>query len=414
MDSQALPAVLPSAERKVLKAQLRRAERSHRLRSLALIAPLLVFLIASFVLPIGTLLERAFDDSDLPKTLPATLAVLEKWDGQALPGEAAYAALALDLRELRESGRLGIPAKRLGYEISGFRSLLNKTLRKLPASAPYKEALVAANPEWGELPYWQAIRNAAGPHTARYLLAALDREHNAAGEIVVNPESAFIDVFLRTFWIAGVVTAWCLLLGYPVAYWLSILPPGKANLLMILVLLPFWTSLLVRTAAWIVLLQSGGLLNGLLMALGFTDQPLELVFNRFGVIVAMTHILLPFMILPLYSVMKGIPPYYVRAAVSLGAHPFLAFWKVYVPQTIAGVGAGCLLTYILALGYYITPALVGGPADQMVSYFVAFYTNKTINWGMASALGALLLAATLVLYAVYGRLVAAGNPQPRR
>ena len=373
-----------------------------------------MFLIASFVLPIGTLLERAFDDSDLPKTLPATLAVLEKWDGQALPGEAAYAALALDLRELRESGRLGIPAKRLGYEISGFRSLLNKTVRKLPESAPYKDALVAANPEWGELPYWQAIRNAAGPHTARYLLAALDREHNAAGEIVVNPESAFIDVFLRTFWIAGVVTAWCLLLGYPVAYWLSILPPGKANLLMILVLLPFWTSLLVRTAAWIVLLQSGGLLNGLLMALGFTDQPLELVFNRFGVIVAMTHILLPFMILPLYSVMKGIPPYYVRAAVSLGAHPFLAFWKVYVPQTIAGVGAGCLLTYILALGYYITPALVGGPADQMVSYFVAFYTNKTINWGMASALGALLLAATLVLYAVYGRLVAAGNPQPRR
>ncbi len=168
MDSQALPAVLPSAERKVLKAQLRRAERSHRLRSLALIAPLLVFLIASFVLPIGTLLERAFDDSDLPKTLPATLAVLEKWDGQALPGEAAYAALALDLRELRESGRLGIPAKRLGYEISGFRSLLNKTVRKLPESAPYKDALVAANPEWGELPYWQAIRNAAGPHTARY------------------------------------------------------------------------------------------------------------------------------------------------------------------------------------------------------------------------------------------------------
>ncbi|HXH03572.1 MAG TPA: ABC transporter permease, partial [Candidatus Competibacteraceae bacterium] len=142
--------------------------------------------------------------------------------------------------------------------------------------------------------------------------------------------------------------------------------------------------------------------------------PIQLVFNRFGVYVAMVHILLPFMILPLYSVMKGIKPHYLRAAVSLGAHPFLAFWKVYVPQTYAGIGAGGLLVFILAIGYYITPALVGSPQDQMISYFVAFYTNTTVNWGMASALGSILLLVTLLLYFVYARLSGLGRVQQRR
>ena len=165
---------------------------------------------------------------------------------------------------------------------------------------------------------------------------------------------------------------------------------------MILVLLPFWTSLLVRTGAWVVLLQREGPVNGLLQALGLTDEPLQLVYNRFGVYVAMTHILLPFMVLPLYSVMRGIPPEYMRAAASLGARPLRAFLRVYLPQTVPGIGAGCLLVFILAIGYYITPALVGGANDQMVSYFVAFFTNQTVNWGMAAALGAVLLIATLV------------------
>ncbi|BCQ65283.1 hypothetical protein PBOI14_70330 [Pseudomonas sp. Boi14] len=123
---------------------------------------------------------------------------------------------------------------------------------------------------------------------------------------------------------------------------------------MILVLLPFWTSILVRVAAWIVLLQSGGLINSALLAMGVIDKPLELVFNRTGVYISMVHILLPFMILPIYSVMKGISPTYMRAAISLGCHPFASFWRVYFPQTYAGVGAGCLLVFILAIGYYIT------------------------------------------------------------
>ncbi len=172
---------------------------------------------------------------------------------------------------------------------------------------------------------------------------------------------------------------------------------------MILVLIPFWTSILVRVAAWIVLLQSEGLVNKALLLAGLTQSPLELVFNRVGVYISMTHILLPFMILPLYSVMKSVPPTYLKAAVSLGSHPFAAFWRVYVPQTYPGIGAGVLLVFIMAGGYYITPALLGGPNEQMVSYFIAYFINTTINWGMACALGALLLAATLVLYGVYRR-----------
>jgi putative spermidine/putrescine transport system permease protein len=202
-----------------------------------------------------------------------------------------------------------------------------------------------------------------------------------------------------------VVTLWCLVLGYPLAYKLASLPARVSNLLLILVLLPFWTSLLVRTGAWVVLLQREGLVNDALLALRLIEQPLQLVYNRFGVYVAMTHILLPFMVLPLYSVMRGIPPQYMRAAASLGARPLRAFLRIYLPQTMPGIAAGCLLVFILAIGYYITPALVGGVNDQMISYFVAFYTNQTVNWGMASALGAVLLIATLALFVLYARLV---------
>jgi putative spermidine/putrescine transport system permease protein len=145
-------------------------------------------------------------------------------------------------------------------------------------------------------------------------------------------------------------------------------------------------------------------INGLLLGSGMIREPLHLIYNRVGVVIAMTHVLLPFMVLPLYSVMKGIPPSFMRAAASLGAPPLTAFRRVYLPMTLPGIGAGCLLVFILAIGYYITPALVGGASDQMLSYFVAFYTNQTINWGMAAALGGVLLAATLLLYGIYARL----------
>jgi putative spermidine/putrescine transport system permease protein len=217
-------------------------------------------------------------------------------------------------------------------------------------------------------------------------------------------QQVFGRILLRTFEISAVVTVLCVLLGYPLAWWLSTLPARRANLLMILVLVPFWTSILVRVAAWVVLLQREGLVNTALMATSVIDEPFALLFNRTGVLISMVHILLPFMILPVYSVMKSVPTTYVRAAVSLGSPPLAAFLRVYVPQTLPGVGAGALLVFILAIGYYVTPALLGGANDQMLSYYIAQYTNVDVNWGMACALGAILLAATLVLYAVYRRV----------
>jgi putative spermidine/putrescine transport system permease protein len=268
-----------------------------------------------------------------------------------------------------------------------------------------RERIIEIDKRWERPVFWQAIAKNGGRLTPFYLLAALDHRQNALGSIekTDSDHRIYVAIFGRTFLISTVVTIFALLLGYPLAYWISTLPERRANLVMILVLIPFWTSILVRAAAWIVLLQTEGLVNHSLMGLGLTQHPLALLFNRVGVYISMTHILLPFMILPLYSVMRAIPKTYQRAAVSLGSHPFAAFWKVYVPQTYPGVGAGALLVFILALGYYITPALLGGPNDQMVSYYVAYFTNVTINWGMACALGALLLMATLILYGVYER-----------
>lgn len=216
-----------------------------------------------------------------------------------------------------------------------------------------------------------------------------------------------VDVLIRTFVVSASVTVICLFLGYPLAALIARSKGAVANTLLILVLLPFWTSLLVRTSAWVVLLQGRGVINSALIWLGLIDpaHPLDLIYNRIGVLIAMTHILLPFMVLPIYSVMKSIPPVYLRAASSLGAPPMSAFFRIYLPMSMPGVSAGGLLVFILALGYYITPALVGGPGDQMVSYFIAYYSNQVTNWGMAAALSTILLVAVLILYAVYNRIV---------
>ncbi|APZ01672.1 ABC transporter permease [Burkholderia pseudomallei] len=397
-----------------LRRELKAAEARRRTMALLLVAPLAIFLLLVFVVPIGALLTRAVQNPEIATALPRTVAALSNWDRKAAPADAAYAALASDLTQIADGEAMGALARRLNTEIPGYRSLVAKTARAMPltgdANAPLAPAqtrakLIELDERWGDAAYWQAIAKNGGRYSPFYLLAALDHKQDGFGSIVpADPDqSIYLAVFGRTLLIGFAVTLFALALGYPLAYWISTLPERRANLAMILVLIPFWTSVLVRVAAWIVLLQSEGLVNRALIDTGLISQPLALLFNRVGVYISMTHILLPFMILPLYSVMKSIPPSYQRAAVSLGSHPFAAFWRVYVPQTYPGVGAGALLVFILAIGYYITPALLGGPNDQMVSYYVAYFTNVTINWGMACALGGLLLAATLVLYAIYGR-----------
>jgi len=397
-----------------LKQRLARAERTNRLKAQALILPLLLFLLLVFVVPIVALLYKSVANPEVVGTLPLTVQAIENWDGRGLPSEAAYQALSQDLVEAHEQQAVGDLSRRLNMELAGYRSLLAKTARALPfdpAPASYQDALQELDERWGDPAYWQVIRRNSSSLTSYFLLASLDHRIDDQGELAkASPnQSIYLDIFARTMWMGLVITSICLVLAYPLAYLLANLPSRKSNLLMILVLLPFWTSILVRVAAWIVLLQAGGLINSGLLGMGLIDQPLELVFNRAGVYISMVHILLPFMILPIYSVMKGISPTYMRAAVSLGCHPFASFWRVYFPQTLAGVGAGCLLVFILAIGYYITPALLGGPGDQLISYFVAFYTNVTLNWGMATALGGLLLLGTLVLYVTYSWLVGASR-----
>jgi putative spermidine/putrescine transport system permease protein len=392
-----------------LARDLAGAERTKKLKAVALIAPLFVFLLISFIGPIGALLSKSFVDTDLASLLPRVSAAIPRWDGRDLPDEATFAALIEDIRAAAAAGTLARAATRLNYDVSGYRTLLFSTARELPetSTGSARDTLRSINEKWGEGETWGAIARAAGPTTSLFLLAAVDLRRDAAGAIVGAPteESIFVRVLGRTFTIAAGVTALCLLLGYPLAYMLAHAPARIANLLLVFVLLPFWTSLLVRTSAWIVLLQREGVVNTALVQTGVIDAPLGLLFNRFAVFVAMTHVLLPFMVLPLYAVMKSIPAVHTRAALSLGATPAVAFWRVYAPQTLPGVGAGVLMVFIQALGYYITPALVGGPDDQMLSYFVSFYASKTINWGMAAALSLVLLAATMALYYLYDRLV---------
>ncbi|MCQ8230721.1 ABC transporter permease [Pectobacterium carotovorum] len=392
-----------------LKQQLSVAQKAYKKRSLLLIAPLFLFIVVSFLFPITSILGKSVSNPELRDNMPQTIAAMRLWSGNDVPDEAVFRALVGDLRDARSSGKLSTITKRLGYEGAEYRTLITRTLRKLPAegSSDIRDQLIREQPMWGELATWQTFDRAARPFTSYYLLAVFDHKVDATTQQIVSQpadQALYVDVLLRTLLMAGVVTLLCVGLGYPLAYWLAKQPSNRANLLLILVLLPFWTSLIVRTASWIVLLQSGGLINRSLMHIGIIDEPLVLVFNRIGVYISMTHILLPFFILPLYAVMKGISPNYVRAAISLGAHPFIAFWRVYVPQTYAGVTAGALLVFMMAIGYYITPALLGGPSDQMLSYFVAFFTNTTMNWGMAAALGTQLLIIVTLLYVVYIRV----------
>jgi len=396
-----------------LRQSLRRVEQRKKWLAITLTLPLLVYLLVTLVVPIGALLTRAVENPEVASTLSRTVVVIARWDRKSPVPDAAYAAVAQDLAAIGEQADAGALARRLNSEIAGGRSLVMKTVRAMPleaglSPAQVREKLLELDERWAEPGYWQAIAKNASRWTPDYLLTSVDlRRDDVTGEIVqVDPESAaFSTILLRTFSISATVTVFCLLLGYPLAYWLSTLSARAANVMMILVLVPFWTSILVRSAAWIVLLQNNGLVNRFLQATGLIDAPLPLLFNRVGVVIAMVHILLPFMILPLYSVMKTVPPTYLRAAVSLGSTPLAAFFRVYVPQTYPGVGAGGLLVFILSIGYYVTPALLGGADDQMLSYYIAQYTNVNVNWGMACALGAVLLAATLVLYAVYRRVV---------
>jgi putative spermidine/putrescine transport system permease protein len=316
--------------------------------------------------------------------------------------------------DTKEHTRIG---SRLNYEVSGMSSLFRKSARKVKKwdpvqDAPFRDKLIDVDKDWGDPATWSIIKTHSGKYTNGYFLNAIDMQRTAEGA-KAQPEDKqiLIKLFIRTVKMSLIITGMCILLGYPVAWILANLPARSANLLMILVLLPFWTSLLVRTSAWKVMLQNQGVINDVLVWLGLVanDGRLEIINNQFGTITAMTHILLPFMILPMYSVMQTIPPSYLRAAKSLGATNWTAFWRVYFPQSIPGIGAGSILVFILAIGYYITPEIVGGTDGVFISNRIAYHISSSLNWGLAAALGAILLAVVLVLYWAYDKIVGIDN-----
>lgn len=218
-------------------------------------------------------------------------------------------------------------------------------------------------------------------------------------------QEAYVRVLANTFWIAAISTVTCLLIGYPYAYLMSIVPGRVAGILLIAVLLPGWSSLLVRTFAWQVILRDTGVINTFLLDLGLISEPLTLIRTTAGVILGMSHILLPFMVLPIWAVMRRIDPEYGRAAASLGASPASAFVRIVVPLSLTGVLAGCLLVFVLALGFYITPALLGGLRDQMISQLIVQQVQQRLDWGFGTAMSVLLMVITLVLLFVASRAV---------
>ena len=409
--------VIHTADGLPLGVSLQRTLLRSRLRALMLVLPLLAFLTVTFVLPILDMLYRSVDNRIVESVLPQTTVAIQAWDANSteLPDESIFEALVLDVQAAYEKKTLGRVGRRLNYEKPGMSSLFRKTGRqaKRITGAPFKEQLFRVDKRWHDISVWRLIHRESGALTGSYFLASSDLRLGDHGEIARQPEPRriYVSLFYRTLWMSLLITVLCLALGYPVAYLLASLPARTSNLLMILVLLPFWTSLLVRTTSWIALLQTQGVLNDLLVFIGLIPEEarLQMIYNKVGTIVAMTHILLPFMILPLYSVMKTIPASYMRAARSLGASPFTAFVRVYIPNTVPGIGAGCILVFILAIGYYITPALVGGRTGTFISNFIAVHISETLNWGLAAALGVILLALVLVLYLLYDKIVGVSN-----
>jgi len=405
---------LTAADGTPLKKKLAQAMFRSKVRATGLVMPLLAFVLISFVIPILALMWQGVYNDTFESLMPNLTAELKAWDGVSEPTEEMFALLAADLEQNREDRTIGKVASRVNQELSGTRSLFTSTARKVKkAKAPFKESLIKIKKDWGDLEVWQAMKLTNESLTPGYYATSLDSRYTVDQGFVAEDEKRqiYVKLFMRTLFISGSVMLLCLLLGYPVAYLLATLPLRYSNLLMIMVLLPFWTSLLVRTTAWIAILQSQGVVNDLLVWVGITadDSRFSLIYNMTGTIIAMTHILLPFMILPLYSVMKTIPPSYMRAARSLGATPTLAFIKVYMPQTVPGIGAGGLLVFILAIGYYITPALVGGQDGQLISNMIAYHMQKSLNWSLAAALGGILLARVLLLYWAYDRVIGIDN-----
>ena len=401
-----------------LKLSLARAQRRSKIAAFMLVSPLLLFAIIFFILPIADMLMLSADNSIVERILPKTVESIKNWDpySNELPEEAVFAAMVSDIKKAKKAREHTKIGTRLNYESSGFASLFRKAGRKVKKikKPPYKEALIKTDKRWGDIYTWQVIKQNTSNYTDGYYLAAFDfkrKFNDGKVESLSEKDSIYLKLFLRTILLSTLITFITFAIGFPVSYMLANVPTRISNILIIFVLLPFWTSLLVRTTSWIALLQQEGVINDFLLLIGVIgeDGRLAMIHNATGTVVAMTHILLPFMILPLFSVMKTIPKSYVRAAISLGAHPWVAFWRIYFPNTGPGIGAGSILVFIIAIGYYITPALVGGNSGTFISNRIAYHISNSLNWGLGSAIGVILLGIVLIFFFLYDKIVGINN-----
>jgi len=398
-----------------LEQSLKKAERRNKIKAFLLVAPLLLFLLITYIFPIGEMLTRSIDDKMVTNMLPKTFKAMENWDGQELPPEEVFASFLFDYKILVKAKTQGKLDQRLNKEKNGFNSILKKLKRKMKKfeEGNYKEQIMSVHKRFADVSYWRAIKRTAPPYTAAKYLKAVDMVKDENGNIVKVEESRriYTQLWLRTLEVAFFVTLFCFLMGYPIAHLLATIPMKYSNLLMICVLLPFWTSLLVRTASWMILLQQQGVVNDFFVMIGLVadDNRPEMMYNKVGTYVAMSQILLPFMVLPLYSVMKTVSPSLMRAGKSLGGTPFVSFWKIYFPLTISGIGAGSLLVFIIAAGYYITPELVGGASGKLISNSIAYHMKQTLDWSFASAMGLMLLVGVMAVYWIYNKLVGIDN-----
>jgi len=401
---------LTPAEKRNASNDLRR----RKISAFFLVAPLLAFVFFAFVAPIATMLYRSVHNDTVALLLPDTLQALEAWDRETPIDDQIASVFAAELKILANERRSGQFADQLNRYLPGMSSVVKSTARRLRRAddeviaAGGAQMLRDLNERWGDVATWRAVQDSGNVFSETYYLTAIDLER-IDGRITQRDTQIYVDLYTKTLSMAVFITILTIILGYPLAFFMAHSSPGVANVLMIFVLLPFWTSLLVRTTAWIALLQTNGVINSTLTSLGLTGEPIELLYTQFATILSMTHILLPFMVLPLYAVMRGIDPSYMRAAMSMGSHPLNAWRKIYLPMSLPGLSAGALLVFIISVGYYITPALVGGVDGQMISNIIAFHMQQSNNWELAAALGSLLLVLILVLYWLFDKFVGAAN-----
>ncbi|MFM2663816.1 ABC transporter permease [Vibrio mediterranei] len=409
-----------ASENTLTLTELSESKKKHRSKQLMLFLftlPLLLFVFLSFLAPITTMLYRSVYHPTVAQLVPNTLEAMASWDEStgAMPPDEVIQVFTLELHGLAQERRSGKLAEEINRSLPGSSSLIKSTARKIkrmPIEELHLEGtdiLLDKHKKWRSPDVWVAIKVSGNKWTERYYLTALDLKKSLQGDIEARDTKIYIKLYWKSLKIALYITLLTAIIAFPLSYYLSTASPSKANKLLVFVLLPFWTSLLVRTTSWIALLQTNGVVNSTLKAIGIIDEPLDLLYTEFSTIISMTHILLPFMILPLYSVMKNIDPSYYRAALSLGSKPMPAFFKIYFPMTLPGLSAGALLVFIISIGYYITPALVGGTDGQMISNIIAFHMQSSNNWELAAALGSLLLVLILALYWLYDRWVGVNN-----